>query len=168
MAAKVVLELAIEYPDELEAVVSVEGADHRPRSRDFGYLSRPDINQEVVRPEWIYALQAPQSPERYKRESWWIYSQGGTDVYVGDLPYSGTMDVRDTIGDVDVDECGVYFLTGEYDFSGRPEDTERVAERINGATLEIMDDMGHFPVVENPEAFLEYLRPVLADVLEAR
>lgn len=164
-AGKVVLELAIEYPDELEAVISVEGADHRPRSRDFGYLSRPAINQEVVRPEWTYALQAPQSPERYKRESWWIYSQGGDGVYVGDLPYSGNMDVSDTIGDVDTDECGMYFLTGEYDFSTTPEETRRTAEKVDGAYVEILDGLGHFPQVENPIAFRQHLTPALEDIL---
>lgn len=89
MAGKVVLELAIEYADEVGSVISLEGADHRPRTRDFGYLSRPDINQETIRPEWTDALTAPQSPEQYKRESWWIYSQGGDGVYVGDLPTAG-------------------------------------------------------------------------------
>ncbi|WP_129113832.1 alpha/beta fold hydrolase [Halegenticoccus tardaugens] len=166
MAAKVVLELAIEYPDELEAVISVEGADHRPRSRDFGYLSRPDINQEVVRPEWTYALQAPQSPERNKRESWWIYSQGGTDVYVGDLPYSGTMDIREEIKTVNTDECGVYFLTGEYDFSTTPQETRRTAEKVDGAYLDIMEGVGHFPQIENPDVFRQALTPVFEDILE--
>jgi pimeloyl-ACP methyl ester carboxylesterase len=168
MAAKVVLELAIEYPDELEAVVSVEGADHRPRSRDFGYLSRPDINQEVVRPEWTYALQAPQSPERNKRESWWIYTQGGDNVYVGDLPYSGGMDIRDTIGTIDVEECGVYFLTGEYDFSTTPEETRQAAAKVEGAYLEIMDGVGHFPQIEDPVVFKEYLAPIIETIVAGR
>lgn len=166
MAGKVVLELAIEYPDELEAVISLEGADDRPRTRDFGYLSRPDINQETVRPEWTYALVAPHSPEQYKRESWWIYSQGGDGVYVGDLPYSGSMDIREETPSIDTDQCGVYFLTGEYDFSTTPEETIEAADRIDGSYVEIMDGIGHFPQIENPDLFQGYLHPVIDQILK--
>jgi len=172
MGGEIILELAIEYADELEAVIGLETTDFVP-GEDRGYLAdlqdllrHPEINQEQFRPEWILGLQAPASPEHNKRETWWIYSQAGHGVYAGDIYfYAQEWDARERLGEIDTDECGVYFLTGEYDFSGRPEDTKRVAERIDGAELEIMDEMGHFPIVENPEAFMEYLLPVVDDVL---
>ena len=166
MGGAIVLELAISHADELRAVVGLESTAHAP-TRDVGYLDHPHVNQEVVRPEWTYGLQAPQSPERFKRESWWTYSQGGHDVYVGDLYfYTQDWDVRESLSDIDTDECGVYLLTGEYDFSASPDDTRAVAEQIDGASFEVMDGMGHFPMVENPALFKEYLDPVFDQIVE--
>jgi pimeloyl-ACP methyl ester carboxylesterase len=164
MGGAIVLELAHSYADELRAVVGLESTAHAP-TRDIGYLDHPHVNQEVVRPEWTYGLQAPQSPERFKRESWWHYTQGGHDVYVGDLHfYTEDWDLRDELEDIDTDACSVYLLTGEYDFSASPEDTRQVAEQIDGAEFTVMEEMGHFPIVENPALFREYLDPVLAKI----
>ncbi|WP_331232310.1 alpha/beta fold hydrolase [Natronorarus salvus] len=164
MGGAIVLELANSYADDLRAVVALESTAHAP-TRDIGYLDHPHINQEVVRPEWTYGLQAPQSPEQFKRESWWHYTQGGHDVYVGDLHfYTEDWDIRDELGDIDTDECSVYLLTGEYDFSASPEDTREVAEQIAGAEFHIMKEMGHFPMVENPGLFNEYFYPILEKV----
>lgn len=172
MGGEIVLELAIEYADEVRSIIGLETTEFVP-IEDTGYLDHlmdfldhPEVNQEVFRPEWILGLQAPTSPEPNRRETWWIYSQSGHGVYGGDIHfYTRDWDARERIADIDTDECGVYLLTGEYDFSGRPQDTERVAEQIDGASIEIMDDMGHFPPVENPEAFKEYLMPVVDEIL---
>ena len=56
----------------------------------------------------------------------------------------------------------VVLLTGEYDYSCPPEDTYEVAERVGQATVEVMQGLGHFPMSEDPDRFLEYLRPTLA------
>lgn len=173
MGGEIVLELAIEYAEDVRAIIGLETTEFVPID-DTGYLDHlmeflehPEINQEVFRPEWIYGLQAPSNPEHNKRETWWIYSQAGHGVYGGDIHfYTRDWDARERIRDIDTDECGVYLLTGEYDFSGRPEDTRRVAEQIDGANLEIMEDMGHFPPSENPEEFKEYLLPVVDEILE--
>ena len=164
MGGAIVLELAISHAEELRAVVGLESTAHAP-TRDIGYLDHPHVNQEVVRPEWTYGLQAPQSPDRFKRESWWTYSQGGHGVYVGDLHfYTEDWDVRDEIADIDTDQCDVYLLTGEYDFSASPDDTRAVAEEIDGAHFEVMEEMGHFPMAEDPKRFKEYLGPVLDQI----
>jgi len=38
----------------------------------------------------------------------------------------------------------LHLLTGEYDFSCTPEDTMRTAAAINGASVTIMEQLGHF------------------------
>lgn len=164
MGGAIVLELARNYADEVRAVVGLESTAHAP-TRDIGYLDHPHVNQEVVRPEWVYGLQAPQSPERLKRESWWLYSQGGDGVYTGDLQfYAEDWDARGTLDEIDTDDVGVYLLTGEYDYSAAPEDTRRVADEIDGAQFEEMAELGHFPMVENPTRLKEYLGPILAEI----
>jgi len=52
-------------------------------------------------------------------------------------------------------------MTGEYDYSCQPKNTQLTADRIPGAEAIIMEGMGHFPMSENPDAFREYLLPVL-------
>ena len=47
----------------------------------------------------------------------------------------------------------LYLLTGEYDFSCRPEDTLRTAKTIPGAKVKVMREVGHFPMSENPAQF---------------
>jgi pimeloyl-ACP methyl ester carboxylesterase len=40
--------------------------------------------------------------------------------------------------------------------------SRQTAAKIPGAQFQMMKGLGHFPMTENPEAFLEYLRPALA------
>jgi pimeloyl-ACP methyl ester carboxylesterase len=72
--------------------------------------------------------------------------------------------MRGQLGAIDTRRCPLYLMTGEYDYSCTPEDTLDVARRIPGAEAIIMKGIGHFPMSENPEKFLEYLRPVLERV----
>ena len=43
-------------------------------------------------------------------------------------------------------------------------DGTTVLARIRGAKVTVMKGLGHFPMSENPEAFLAYLRPVLDEI----
>lgn len=163
MGGAIVLELAYAHAERFRGVVGLESTAFAP-TRDIGYLDDPAVNAEVVRAEWADGLQAPGSPDRFTRESWWVYAQGGPGVYTGDLYFYATdWDGREKVADVDTDECSVHLLTGEYDYSALPEDTEFVGDRVDGATVEIMDEMGHFPMVEDPARFREFLLPVLEE-----
>lgn len=164
MGGAIVLELAAAHGADLRGVVGVESTDYAP-PRDLGYIDHPTVDSEVVRAEWVEGLQSPESPEMGVRESWWVYAQGGPGVYVGDLGfYAGEWDGRERVREIDTNDCPVYLLTGEYDYSALPEATERVAGKIPGAEVAIMDDLGHFPMVENYPAFRSYLEPALEAV----
>ena len=58
-------------------------------------------------------------------------------------------------------QCPVALLTGEFDYSCRPEDTRATAAAIPGATATIMPGLGHFPMSENYPALKPHLLPVL-------
>jgi len=95
--------------------------------------------------------------------------QGGPGVFTGDLHfYQVEGDVRARLGEIDTSVCPLYLLTGEYDYSASPRDSQAVADRVRGAKLTIMQGLGHFPMSEHPEAFLGYLRPVLQEIAGAR
>jgi pimeloyl-ACP methyl ester carboxylesterase len=86
-------------------------------------------------------------------------------VFKGDLYfYRVDGDLRARIGAIDTTVCPLYLLTGEYDFSCTPEDTMRTASAIAGAEVTIMQELGHFPMSENPGRFRGYILPVLEKI----
>jgi pimeloyl-ACP methyl ester carboxylesterase len=94
-----------------------------------------------------------------------MYKQSGPGVFKGDLHfYRVDGDLRGKVGGVDTRTCRLYLLTGEYDFSCTPEDTTRTAEKISGAEVTIMREVGHFPMSENPQQFRRYILPVLEKI----
>jgi pimeloyl-ACP methyl ester carboxylesterase len=116
-----------------------------------------------------YGLCSPLSPEPDKWETVWHYMQGGPGVFTGDLYfYQIEGDIRDRIGGIDTSKCPLYMLTGEYDYSASPADTEMAAERIKGAKVTIMKGLGHFPMSEDPAGFRRYLLPVLDEIRDQR
>jgi pimeloyl-ACP methyl ester carboxylesterase len=97
----------------------------------------------------------------------WAYTQGGPGVFKGDLYfYRVDGDLRGKVGKIDTGICPLYLLTGEYDFSCTPDDTRRTAASIKGAKVTVMEELGHFPMSENPKQFRRYIAPVLAEIRE--
>jgi pimeloyl-ACP methyl ester carboxylesterase len=98
-------------------------------------------------------------------ETLWAYKQGGPGVFKGDLYfYRVDGDLRGRVETIDAKLCPLYLLTGEYDFSCTPEDTLRTAASIKGASVAIMEQLGHFPMSENPVQFRRYIAPVLDQI----
>ena len=91
------------------------------------------------------------------------------DVFKGDLFfYTADGDLRDRVKQIDTTKCPLWLLTGEYDYSCTPQDTEFLGKNIPGARWQIMRGMGHFPMSEDPETFMTYLKPVLQDAAQSR
>ena len=167
MGGAIVLRLAADYFRELRGIIGLESAAYAPgRSNDF--LSHPAVHGGEFAATYSFGLCAPHSPEVQRRENWWYYSQSGPGVYEGDIHYySFDHDVREAIKGIDTRQCAVFLLSGEYDYSATPEMTREVAKSIPGAEFILMTEIGHFPMIENPEHFRTYLLPVL-DKLAAR
>jgi len=120
-------------------------------------------NQSVLVPEWIYGLMSPTTARTRATEIWWAYSQGGYGAFFGDIEfYAHDWDARERVQTIDARRCPVIMLTGEYDYSCTPQASRDTAAKIPGAEFQMMKGLGHFPMTENPETFLEYLRPALA------
>jgi len=162
MAGQICLEMALRWGERLGGVIACE-ASERIVGREVPWTRHPEVNESSFVPEWVYGLMAPQSPPERAREVWWEYSQGGYGVFWGDIRFYGReWDARERVGRIDTKKCPVIMLTGEYDYSCTPEISRATAAKIPGAQFEVMRGMGHFPMAENPELFLEYLRPALA------
>jgi pimeloyl-ACP methyl ester carboxylesterase len=162
MGGRIVLQLALEHPDDLRAVIGLESADHQQPWYDTTWLHRPDVHGGEVCAALVSGLVAPQSPDETRWETLWSYMQSGPGVFKGDLHfYRVDSDFRDRVAGIDTRRCPVYLLTGEYDFSCTPDDTRRTAASVAGARVTIMERLGHFPMSENPAQFRRYLLPVL-------
>jgi len=95
--------------------------------------------------------------------------QGGPGIFKGDLHfYRVDGDLREKVRAIDPRRCPLYLLTGEYDFSCTPEDTQRTARQIPGVEAVVMKELGHFPMSENPAQFRTYILPVLERIRAAR
>lgn len=166
MSGALCLELAYRHPDRLGGVVACE-ASEKVMGRQVPWARHPLVNQTLFVPEWVDGLMAPQSPQRYREEIWWGYSQGGFGTFYGDiLFYSGEWDGRDRVPHIDTDRCPVVMLTGEYDYSCTPEMSERTAARIPGAVFRTMPGLGHFPPAENPPLFAGHLLEALDTIAQ--
>jgi pimeloyl-ACP methyl ester carboxylesterase len=166
IGGKIVLHLALRHPERFRALIGVEAADYQaPWYDDTSWLHRPDVHGGEICSALMAGLIAPQSPAEARWETLWGYAQGGPGVFRGDLYfYRAEGDLRGKLDAVDTRRCPLYLLTGEYDFSCTPADTERTAKAIEGARFTIMKGLGHFPMSEHPGRFREYLVPVLDEI----
>jgi len=165
MGGRVVLELARLYGESLRAVIGLEASDFQIPWYDTAWLNRPDIHGGEVCAALISGLVAPQSPGEFRWETLWGYLAAGPGVFKGDLHfYRKDSDYRDRPLEINTQHCPLYLLTGEYDFSCTPEDTKQTGRRIPGADVTIMEELGHFPMSENPELFRTYILPVLEKI----
>ncbi|MCZ6657971.1 MAG: alpha/beta hydrolase [Gammaproteobacteria bacterium] len=157
------VDLALNHADVFRAVVGLEASAHTPG----GYVDEffhPEISNDY-KANLMYGLTAPMSPEAFRHETKWVYSQGAPAVFKGDLYYySIDHDVRNTAATIDTTRCSVDILNGEYDWSGTPELGAELAAMIPGARYKTMQGLGHFPMSENPAAFLKEIKPVLARI----
>ncbi len=161
IGGRIVLDLAIRHAAEFRALIGLEAADYQEPWYDTTWLHRPDVHGEVCA-GLVSGLIAPQSPEVSRWETLWHYLQGGPGIFKGDLYfYRVDGDLRQETAAIDTSVCPLFLLTGEYDFSCTPADTKRTAERISGAEVVVMKEVGHFPMSENPAQFRRYILPVL-------
>ncbi|MGD8816557.1 MAG: alpha/beta hydrolase [Acidobacteriota bacterium] len=156
------LDLAYRHPDVFRAVISVEGAlKIEGDQADLQELWHPQVSNEY-KARLMEGLMSPSSPKAYRKETSFVYASGWPPAFLGDLHYYlHDFDLREAAGQIDTDAVGVHILSGEYDWSGTAELGRAAHEAITGSTWAEMAGVGHFPMSENPEAFLRYLLPVL-------
>ena len=155
------LDLAANHADSFRAVIGLEAAALTPGAW-LDIWNHPRVSN-AFKASVMYGLTATTAPERHRRETEWVYSQGAPPVFKGDLYYysvdHGLSDEELTA--IDTKRCAVYVLSGEYDWSAPPPAARATADRIPGASYAVMRGLGHFPMCEDPDRFLAEIRPVL-------
>jgi pimeloyl-ACP methyl ester carboxylesterase len=162
IGGRIVLSLAMRHGGEFRGLIGLDSAAYQTGWYDTSWLHRPDVHGGEVCAGIVSGLIAPQSPDVSRWETLWQYMQSGPGVFKGDIYfYRIDSDLRSGLGTIDTQICPLYLMTGEYDFSCTPEDTIATAERIPGAEVIIMKEVGHFAMSENPPQFRRYILPVL-------
>jgi pimeloyl-ACP methyl ester carboxylesterase len=159
------LDLARYHPEHFRAVISVEGALNLDDPTGLlDYLWHPQVSNEF-KARAMNSIMSPTSPEAYRKETSQVYASGWPPVFLGDLNYYRfEYDLREEASNIDTAATPVYILSGEYDASGTLELGEEAHKAIAGSKWVNMSGLGHFPMSENPEKFLHYLLPVLAEL----
>lgn len=166
MGGNICLHLALNFEQKLRALIAIEACDYSP-GWFINWLWHPQVHGGEACATSIFGLMAPQSPGDYRWETWWYYSQGGPGIFKGDLYfYSVDHDFR-KLNDKISGSVPIYFMTGVYDFACTPDMTRQTADKVKGSECIIMEEIGHFPMCENPVTFKKYLMPVL-DKIKAR
>ena len=159
------LDLARRHADIFRAVISVEGAlkiEGDPKA--LGLLWHPQVSNDY-KARLMNALMSPVSPEALRKETSFVYASGWPPAFIGDLYYYVVdYDLRREAAAIDTSKVAVHILSGEYDTSGTLELGRAAHEAIAGSTWSAMKDVGHFPMSENPDAFIRYLLPVLEHI----
>ncbi len=155
--------LAIEYPDKFRALIGLEcaaSADESP----LDFWDHPRISNRFKAAS-IWSLMSPTSPEKYRREAAWKFSQGAPEVMKGDFYFLfKEHNLTGNARQIDTSHVPVYLLTGEFDAVVPLEDTQRLAEQIPGARFIPMKGLGHISLCENPEVLKGYLWPILREI----
>lgn len=161
------LDLALHHPDVFRAVISVEGALYIGGDYDrlFG-MFHPQVSSNA-KARMMEGLCSPTSPTPYVKEVSQVYSAGWPAAFVGDLwYYTVDYDLRERAREINTAECAVHILNGEYDYSGSVKKGLEAHHEIPGSTHTEMDNIGHFPMTENPALFFDYLLPILDQVAQ--
>ena len=160
-------DLALYRPGLFRAAIGFEaGLQSHGVERLLPWLHHPRINNDS-KPALMHTLCGPQSPERYKRETTFVYSQGSPALFKGDLNYYVVEhDLTEDAKKIDTSQTALYVLNGEYDWSATPAHGEALAAEVEGATFTMMEGLGHFGMSEDPEKFKGYFLPTLKQAAE--
>jgi pimeloyl-ACP methyl ester carboxylesterase len=165
IGGRIALHLALEHPERFRAIIGLQAGAHVDPYYDLNFLHRPDVHGGEIAAAIVSGLVGPDAPEAERWETLWHYMQGGPGVFKGDLYfYKIDGDIRARVAEIDTSRCPLFLLSGEYDYSCTPEETRAVARSIPGCEVTIMDGLGHFPMSENPQVFLDYLLSVLETI----
>jgi pimeloyl-ACP methyl ester carboxylesterase len=168
IGGRIVLDLAAEHASRLRGVIGLQSSAFLAPYYDTEWLHHPHVHGGEVCAAVVSGLVSPHAPEAERWETLWHYMQGGPGVFRGDLHfYKGEGDLRPKLARIDTATCPVILLSGDYDYSCRPEDTRATAEAIPGARAAIMPGLGHFPMSEDYARLRPWLLPAL-DAIRAR
>ena len=161
MGSAIGLALLARYPDRFVGALLLEAPYCSPGRRSK-YLNHPQVHGARLAAAWVGALLSPTSPKAGRDQATWIYSQGAPGIYDGDLAfYSDDFDAHEYTAAIDNQRTPLYLLTGDYDYSATPADSQRIADEVLGASFSALPGFGHFPMVENPQGLLPFLKAPL-------
>jgi pimeloyl-ACP methyl ester carboxylesterase len=165
MGGRIALQIAALAPGHFSGFIAIEASDFQPAWYDIDWFHRPDAHGGEMGAALVSANIAPHAPSAERNNTLWMFMQSGPGVFRGDLSfYTRDDSLVGNIRLIDTKRAPIHILCGEYDLTCTPEDATRTHRAIAGSTLEIMTELGHFPMSENPARFRPYFARALAVV----
>ncbi len=162
MGGRIALQLAALHADRFAGFLAIEASDFQPAWYDIDWFHRPDAHGGLMGAGLVSTNISPYAPAADRWSTLWLFMSSGPGVVRGDLSfYTQDDSLTARLGAIDTAKTPVHFIVGAYDFTCTPQDAQRTAAAISGATLVVMDELGHFPMSEHPTAF----RPFFLDGL---
>jgi len=163
MGGRIALQLAALHPDLFSGFIAIEASDFQPAWYDIDWFHRPDGHGGEMGAALVSTNISPFAPEVERWNTLWMFMQSGPGVFRGDLSfYTQDDSLIGRLADIDTVKTPVHLIVGAYDLTCTPEDAKRTADAIAGATLAVMDKLGHFPMSEHPAGFRPYFVDALA------
>lgn len=163
MGGRIALQLAALHPEHFSGFIAIEASDFQPAWYDIDWFHRPDAPGSEMGAALVSANISPLAPEARRWDTLWMFMQSGPGVFRGDLSfYTRDASLVERLARIDTARTPVHLLVGAYDMTCTPEDAARTAAAIPGATIEVMPELGHFPMSEHPEGFRPYFARALA------
>ena len=163
MGGRIALQLAALHADKFSGFIAIEASDFQPAWYDIDWFHRPDAHGGEMGAALVSANISPYAPETERWNTLWMFMQSGPGVFRGDLSfYTHDDSLIGRLSQIDTSKGPVHFIVGAYDLTCTPEDTHRTAKAIPGATIAVMDELGHFPMSEHPDGFRPFFVEALA------
>lgn len=163
MGGRIALQLAALHGHKFSGFIAIEASDFQPAWYDIDWFHRPDAHGGEMGAALVSANISPYAPNSERWNTLWMFMQSGPGVFRGDLSfYTKDDSLIKRLPSIDTSKTPVHIIVGAYDLTCTPEDARRTAKAIPGATLSVMDELGHFPMSEHPVGF----KPFFMDALE--
>jgi pimeloyl-ACP methyl ester carboxylesterase len=167
MGGRIALQLAALHGERFSGFVAIEASDFQPAWYDIDWFHRPDAHGGEMGAALVSANISPYAPEAERWNTLWMFMASGPGVFRGDLSfYTRDDSLIARLGRIDTARTPVHILVGAYDLTCTPEDARRTAAAIPGATLAVMEELGHFPMSEHPAGFRPFFLDALARMRE--
>jgi len=167
MAGGCILVAGLNRPDQVKAVVPVDGAgmtlgktvSYSDDLMELITVNLPDYWETNFR-----ALCGGSTPEEQKELIAFEALKSPADIIHGDLKAYTSLDIRHRLQEI---SFPVILITGEDDWSCTPENVKNTERLLQGPkAMEILKGVGHFPHMEAPELFSSTLLTLIAKVLK--
>lgn len=163
MGGRIALQLAALHADRFSGFIAIEASDFQPAWYDIDWFHRPDAHGGEMGAALVSANISPFAPEAERWNTLWMFMQSGPGVFRGDLSfYTRDDSLIARLPQIDTGQTPVHLIVGAYDLTCTPEDAKRTADAIPGATLAVMNELGHFPMSEHPAGFHPFFVDALA------
>lgn len=150
----VTLDIAVKHAADLTAAVAMEGAG-KTRGAQLSRLSHPHALpgwQDVLDYSVIDSTGSDCPPE-YRTELAWQH-RGAQEVATNDLQAWADFDILD---DLHRAACPVMLVRGDADYFIQDDMFAETVERLPDCEPIVLDDVGHYPMMERPDEVTELL-----------